>query len=56
MLNYAIDSFMKGEPAKFSFATQMWKYLYEEDAGKVFYLLGEKEVDSGIYCAANKES
>ena len=56
MLNYAIDQFMKGETARFSSATQMWNYLYEEDAGKIFYLLGEKEADSGIYCVANKES
>ena len=56
MLNYAIDQFMKGETARFSSATQMWNYLYEEDAGKIFYLLGAKEVDSGVYCVANQES
>lgn len=56
MLNYAIDQFIKGEVAKFSAATQMWNYLYEDDAGMMFYLLGEKYVDSGIYCIANTES
>ena len=40
MLNYAIEQFSKGEEAKFSSATQMWNYLYEKDAGYIFYLLG----------------
>lgn len=56
MLNYAVDQFLKGEPAKFSPATQMWNYLYETDAGAMFCLLGEKPVPSGIYCIANPES
>ncbi len=56
MLNYAVDQFSKGRTAKFSAATQMWNYLNEEDAGKMFYLLGVKEVESGVYCIANTES
>lgn len=56
MLNYGIDCFIKGEIAKFSSATQMWNYLYEDDAGTMFYLLGEKNVESGVYCVAGKNS
>lgn len=56
MLNYGIDSFINGEVAKFSAATQMWNYLYEDDAGTMFYLLGEKNVESGVYCVAGKTS
>ena len=56
MLNYAIDQFVKGEPAKFSAAIQMWNYLHETDAGVMFCLLGEKPVEPGIYCIANPES
>ena len=56
MLNYGIDCFINGEKAKFSSATQMWNYLYEDDAGSMFYLLGEKNVESGVYCVAGKES
>ena len=56
MLNYAIDQFCRGEPAKFSAATQLWNYLYEDDAGAMFYLLGEQNVESGIYCIAGTES
>lgn len=53
MLNYGIDQFIKGEPAKFSAGTQMWDYLYEDDAGKIFYLLGERIKKSKVYCVAN---
>lgn len=56
MLNYAIDQFLRGKPAKFSAATQMWNYLHETDAGVMFYLLGKKPVEPGIYCVANPES
>ena len=56
MLNYAIDQFIEGKTAEFSSATQMWNYLYETDAGMFFYLLGVKDVESGIYCIANSQS
>lgn len=56
MLDYAIKQFMRGEKALFSAAGQMWNYLYEDDAGKWFYLLGEKEVEDGIYLIAHPES
>lgn len=56
MLDYAIKQFINGEKALFSAATQMWNYLYEDDAGKMFYLLGEKDVEGGIYVIANDES
>lgn len=53
MLNYAIDQFIKGEPAGFSAAVQLWDYLWEDDAGKIFYLLGERVNESKVYCIAN---
>lgn len=56
MINYAIDQFIKGEVAEFSAATQMWNYLNEQDAGKIFFLLGTRDSASGIYCIASKES
>lgn len=56
MLDYAIRQFQSGQTAQFSAATQMWNYLYETDAGAMFCLLGEKDVESGIYCVANPES
>lgn len=56
MLSYAVDQFLKGQPARFSSARQIWNYLYEDDAGMMFYLLGTKEVEPGIYCIAAEES
>lgn len=56
MLDYAVRQFLKGEKALFSPAVQMWDYLYEDDAGRLFYLLGEKEVEGGTYVVANGSS
>ena len=56
MLNYAIDSFLAGEEASFSPGRQAWDYLNESDAGRAFYLLGEKEEACGDFCIAYGES
>lgn len=56
MLTYAISQFMQGKPARFSSAEQMWDYLYEEDAGRIFYLLGERIEENKVYCIASGES
>lgn len=56
MLSYAIDQFIKGKTARFSSAVQMWDYLYEDDAGKIFYLLGEYIEENKVYCVANGTS
>lgn len=56
MLNYAISQFKNRRIAKFSSATQMWNYLFESDAGMIFYLLGEKEVSGSVYRVADSHS
>lgn len=56
MLDYAIDCFQKGETAKFSSAVQSWNYLYEADAGEMFYRLGEAHFPTGTWLIANPES
>ena len=56
MLNTAIDDFIAGRTARFSSAVQMWNYLYETDAGEIFYRLGNKDIPGGIYLVANPES
>ena len=56
MLDYAIDCFLKGEVAHFSASKQVWNYLYEDDAGEIFYRLGNKDVPSDTYFVANAES
>ena len=42
MIPYALRQYRKGEIAQFSSGMQMWDFLFEEDAGKYFFLLGEK--------------
>lgn len=56
MLSYAINQFMKKETAKFSSAVQMWDYLHEEDAGRIFYLLGQVVEKESVYCIASGNS
>ena len=56
MINYAIDRFLKGETARFSSAEQLWDYLYEDDAGRMFYLIGELVNENRVYCIASGES
>lgn len=53
MLSYAMKCFSEKIIANFSAATQMWDYLYEEDAGKIFYLLGQCDLESKVYCVAS---
>lgn len=56
MLDYAIDCFLKGETAHFSSSKQMWNYIFEDDAGEIFYRLGSDDVPPDTYFVANPES
>lgn len=56
MIRYAVECFRDGRPARFSSASQLWNYLYEADAGKIFYLLGEQKAPGGVYCVASQDT
>lgn len=56
MIRYALECFRDGRPARFSSASQLWNYLYEADAGKILYLLGERNVPGGVYCVASQDT
>lgn len=56
MLDYALKCWQSGNAAKFSSATQSWNYLYWDDAGEMFYRLGQENIPSGTYLIANDES
>lgn len=56
MLSYAIDQFLAGEKAQFSAGLQTWNFLYETDAGRMFYLLGKEDILEGIYHVASNDS
>lgn len=52
MIRYAFEKYYAKEVAVFSAGTQMWNYLYASDAGRMFYLMGEKCVCSKVYNVA----
>lgn len=56
MVMYALRQFLCGEMARFSAATQMWDYLHESDAGKIFYDLGRIIETNKVYCVASGKS
>lgn len=56
MIMQSLKHLIQHEPVHFSSGTQMWNYLNEHDAGKAFYLLGEKDYTNGIYCIAHPDS
>lgn len=56
MLEYAIRCWDKGETASFSSGMQSWNYLYESDAGEMFYRMGCDDVPPDIYFVANPVS
>lgn len=56
MLMYAIDCFNKGVTAKFSDGSQLWNFLYESDAGEIFFKLADDNVSEGVYIVASEES
>lgn len=56
MISYAIEKFRKNDLAKFSSGMQKWNYLYEEDVGKIFFLIGCYSRKSKIYCIASSDT
>ena len=56
MIDYAIKCWKKGETARFSSGRQKWNYLYESDAGEMFYRLGGSSVSPGTWFVANPNS
>lgn len=50
MIMYGIKEFLKERKPSFTKCEQMWDYLYSEDAGRAFYLIGEKGKDQSVYC------
>lgn len=56
LIRYALECHIKGIRAKFSAGTQLWNYLFEDDAGQMFYELGEKVHGSGVFCIASADT
>ena len=53
MVMTALHQFMKGQETIFTPAQQQWDYLYSKDAGRAFYLVGEKGISGSVYCVGS---
>ena len=42
-----------GLPCEFTKAEQLWDYLYADDIGQAFYLVGKKPPGSQVYCVGS---
>ena len=50
MINYAIKELLAGREPEFTRCEQKWDYLFSEDAGRAFYLIGENGKADKTYC------
>lgn len=53
MVKTTIDKLLNNEKTAFTNGEQTWDYLYSEDAGRAFYLMGLKGKNRSIYCVGN---
>ena len=56
MVMSTIGKLLRGEKPSCTKGEQMWDYLYAKDAGKAFYLLGEKGINGKVYCIGGGEA
>ena len=56
MVMSTIGKLLIGEKPSCTKGEQMWDYLYSKDAGKAFYLLGEKGINGKVYCIGGGEA
>ena len=53
MIASGLRKMLAGIPTEFTPAMQRWDYLYSKDAGRAYYLIGEKGRDGAIYCVGS---
>lgn len=53
MIASGLRKMLSGIPTEFTPAMQRWDYLYSKDAGRAYYLIGEKGRDGEIYCVGS---
>nr|WP_321295515.1 NAD-dependent epimerase/dehydratase family protein [uncultured Sphaerochaeta sp.] len=56
MIKYALQQYKNGRVAHFSAGLQKWNYLFEGDAGRIFYLLGVRVKASKVYNIASLDT
>lgn len=50
MISSSLSKLLAGDVAEYTPAEQRWDYLFSEDAGEAFYLIGEKACGRKVYC------
>ena len=50
MIASSLTKMINGEVAQYTPAQQRWDYLFSEDAGEAFYLIGKKACGNKVYC------
>lgn len=56
MVASGLRKMLAGVPTEFTPATQRWDYLYSKDAGRAYYLIGEKGRDGAVYCVGSGQA
>lgn len=56
MVASTIRKLINGEKTTFTAGEQRWDYLYSSDAGRAFYLIGEKAVGNKVYCLGSGQA
>lgn len=56
MISASLQKMLRGEKVSFTAGEQMWDYLFSEDAGEAFYLIGEKAVGQKVYCLGSGQA
>lgn len=56
LIQTTIKKLRNNEEPEFTEGIQLWDFLYSEDAGKAFYLIGEKVRKNAVYCLGSGEA
>lgn len=56
LISSTIAKLKSGERCSFTPAQQKWDFLAAEDAGRAFYLIGEKASGNNVYCLGSGET
>ena len=56
MVASTIRKLLLGKHTSFTEAEQRWDYLYSADAGRAFYLIGEKSNGNKVYCLGSGQA
>lgn len=56
MVATCLRGMLQGESPDFTPGEQRWDYLYSKDAGRAYYLIGEKGKPGSIYCVGSGQA